>query len=250
MRKLTLLFAFAIATPLAAQIADNSFLIEEAYNQESGVVQHISLFQHATRGGDWTSSFTQEWPLSGLRHQLSYTATALRVDGNGAGFGDFAINYRYQLIGDAESRVAVSPRLTIILPTGDEQQGRGAGATGVQVMLPVSTVLSPQFVAHWNLGATVTPARDSRSWTAGQSVIWLPQKRFNALVETVWTRNDFRGGSRETSLVVSPGIRWSYDFASGLQIVPGVAVPFSLRGEESRSVLVYLSFEHPFRRNR
>jgi hypothetical protein len=29
----------------AGKIQDNSFLIEEAYNQEDGVVQHISAFQ-------------------------------------------------------------------------------------------------------------------------------------------------------------------------------------------------------------
>ena len=44
--------------PLAAQeasstqpIADNSFLIEEAYNQEAGVVQHISTFSRPDGGG-------------------------------------------------------------------------------------------------------------------------------------------------------------------------------------------------------
>src|SRR5262245_17587450 len=44
-------------------IADNSFLIEEAYNQEAGVVQHISVFQRDWRSSAWAYSFTQEWPL-------------------------------------------------------------------------------------------------------------------------------------------------------------------------------------------
>src|SRR6185312_16420034 len=64
-------FVWAATSSLAAQIQDNSFLIEEAYNQESGVVQHISTFERAD-GGDWAYSFTQEWPLGGIRHQLSY----------------------------------------------------------------------------------------------------------------------------------------------------------------------------------
>ena len=43
-------------------IQDNSFLIEEAYNQEPGVVQHISTFQRAVPTGQWQYTFTDEWP--------------------------------------------------------------------------------------------------------------------------------------------------------------------------------------------
>src|SRR6185436_8207277 len=43
-----------------ARIADNSFLIEEAYNQEAGVVQHISALA-LVEGGNWAYGFTQEW---------------------------------------------------------------------------------------------------------------------------------------------------------------------------------------------
>src|SRR3970040_1411458 len=51
-------------------IEDNSYLIEEAYNQEEGVVQHISnglYFRKPQR--DFVYSFTQEWPLFVLEHQ-------------------------------------------------------------------------------------------------------------------------------------------------------------------------------------
>lgn len=45
-------------TPTGAQeavpIQDNSFLIEEAYNQESGVVQRISIFERPDDGRSWT----------------------------------------------------------------------------------------------------------------------------------------------------------------------------------------------------
>ena len=43
-------------------IQDNSFLVEEAYNQEDGVIQHISLFQRLSTG-DWAFTQTDEWPL-------------------------------------------------------------------------------------------------------------------------------------------------------------------------------------------
>ena len=73
-----------------AHIADNSFLIEEAYNQEAGVVQHVSTFSRPEGGGAWDYAFTQEWPLGGMRHQLSYTVPVLHADGSGTGLGDVA----------------------------------------------------------------------------------------------------------------------------------------------------------------
>src|SRR5262245_43995826 len=61
--------------PLAKGIQDNSFFIEEAYNQEPGVVQHILNvpinFMNGSR--EITPSFTQEWPVFSQTHQFSYT---------------------------------------------------------------------------------------------------------------------------------------------------------------------------------
>ena len=89
--------------PVEPEIQDNSFLIEEAYNQEFGVVQHISTFIRLWNSGDWVYSFTQEWPVPGdPRHQFSVTAAAVRrgdFPSQGAGVGDLYLNYRYQLIG-------------------------------------------------------------------------------------------------------------------------------------------------------
>jgi hypothetical protein len=47
--------------------------------------------------------------------------------------------------------------------------------------------------------------------------------------------------------VISPGVRGAINFTSGLQIVPGIAIPIGAgpsHGE--RGVFFYLSFEHPF----
>ncbi len=241
-------------------IQDNSFLLEEAYNQEPGVVQHINLFQRNWRTGEWLSTFTQEYPVPGIRHQLSYTVSAQRIDGPGGaatGLSDLALNYRYQLVGDGEARVSVAPRLTALLPTGDARRGLGSGSTGLQVSLPVSWVLARSWVAHGNAGATFTPsARDREGQKAdafgynfGASLIWLG--RPNVMLETVWIRSELVTGPGRTlgstTFLVSPGIRWSYDCASGLQIVPGIGVPIGMgpsRGQ--RSILLYLSFEHPY----
>ncbi|HYR45581.1 MAG TPA: transporter, partial [Thermoanaerobaculia bacterium] len=140
-------------------IQDNSFLMEEAYNQEPGVVQHINTFQRL-RGGPWVATFTQEWPVPGQAHQLSYAIAWQRVEGQAGrrtGLGDVAVNYRYQLVGSGEAKLAIAPRLSVLLSTGDESKALGAGATGFQLNVPVSSVLSGKLVAHWNAGATYTP---------------------------------------------------------------------------------------------
>ena len=244
-----------------APIADNSFLIEEAYNQERGVVQHINTFAHPTTSGSWAYSFTQEWPAPGQRHQLSYTIPIVQLEGAGTGMrgiGDVAINYRYQLRGMHEERVAIAPRLTLLVPTGDAKKGTGAGGTGIQVNLPVSATLSPSLVAHVNAGATVTPratlgaaAVRTTSWNSGASLIWLVTHRVNLMLEgyqaSIETPDGAGGTSRGAQLLLSPGIRWSYDFANGTQVVPGIAVPLGVGSSRgSNSVFLYFSVEHPF----
>ena len=88
-------------------IQDNSFLIEEAYNQEKGVVQHINTFSRMWNSKDWSYTFTQEWPSPrNWRHQFSYTLMRTHAGdcaGSGAGWGDTALHYRYQLVGDGDT---------------------------------------------------------------------------------------------------------------------------------------------------
>jgi hypothetical protein len=248
-------------SPLTAQaIQDNSFLLEEAYNQERGVVQHIGAFDRAS-GGAWQFAFTQEWPLGGIRHQLSYTIP-LQGDGTtGTGLGDVALNYRYQLVGNAEARTAVSPRFTVLLPTGNDEMERGSGGVGLQANLPVSFVVGPELVTHWNAGVTVTPsARNPLGQSAtttnlnlGASAVWLLRPSFNLLVEALWLNTRVVVGNgqtaRERGGYLSPGMRMAFDLAGDLQIVPGLAYIFGLGPDLNEdAVFLYLSFEHPFSR--
>ena len=243
------------ATP-PEPIRDNSFLVEEAYNQEGGVVQHIGTFARAREGG-WAASFTQEWPVRSMRHQLSATVPMQGGDGVD-GLGDVAMNYRLQLSGGA---LAFAPRVSAVFPTGDAERGMGAGAMGAQVNLPVSWQPLAALVLHTNAGAAWTPrarAPDggralSRQLVAAQSAVWLAHPRLNLLVEAVYTSAtepvaDGRS-ARQEEVTLNPGVRWSHDLPGGLQIVPGVAVPIGVgpsRG--ARAVFFYLSFEHPFGR--
>lgn len=244
----------------ASPIQDNSFLVEEAYNQEDGVVQHISFFQYLPTVG-WAFTQTDEWPLRTLKHQLSLTMVATHADGySGAGSGDTFLNYRYQLAGNGDTRLAIAPRASLLLPTGDAAQGRGMGGPGLQLNLPVSFVLNKHLVSHWNAGATWVPrARDPQHQAAsslganlGQSIVWTVSNRFNALVETFWTNSPQVAGPGVTTpqynLYISPGVRWAYNFKNGLQVVPGVGLPVGVGPSNGRvGAIFYLSFEHALR---
>jgi len=244
-------------------IEDNSFFIEEAYNQEKGVVQHISSLQYSfTHRKDLFYTFTQEWPLGGRAHQLSYTAPiSFYSSSHPGGVGDILINYRYQLI-DNDGWADVAPRLSVIVPTGNVQSGLGSGTTGIQVNVPASKRLSQSFVAHANAGLTYLPRMKDESslsgtirhtltsYNAGASIIWLTAETFNVMLEytTSFSSDVFDDGTSEraTDTIISPGFRWAINLGS-LQIVPGVAIPVMMgRGEVKMGVFFYLSFEHPF----
>lgn len=263
------LAALLALLPLAAQekpkepegISDNSFLIEEAYNQEKGVVQHIFTWQRFQTDRSWVGTFTQEWPVGGQTHQLSYTLPYLHQPGTPNGVGDALLNYRYQAIGGDEKELSFSPRLSAILPTGDHKQGRGSGALGAQVMLPLSVPITSTLVTHWNLGASVIPKAknaageqaDTFGSTAGFSVIWRPHPEFNLMLEAIHTTQEVVVGpkvkEKEKATYLNPGLRWAWNFDSGLQIVPGLAYTYGVGSSKGdNAIFLYLSFEHPFGR--
>lgn len=249
----------ARAEGFSAAISDNSFFIEEAYNQEPRVVQHILTGLLPDDGEDGSSfSFTQEWPAGSLRHQLSFTLTGLRSGSpRREGLGDTLINYRYQWRSD--ERTAVAPRVSVVLPTGDVEDGFGDDSFGLQVNLPVSHRLAESWVVHANLGATWLP--DARAETAGPrraltsaflggSVIWLLKPKINGLFEVLTSYDgEIVGRGRvehSRTTVVSPGLRGAIDVGE-LQIVPGIALPWTFgEDEDFLGVFLYLSFEHPF----
>jgi hypothetical protein len=237
-------------------LEDNSFLIEEAYNQEAGVVQQYGTYLRGRRGG-WVAAFTQEWPVPGQAHQLSYTLTyGQGGPGGERGLGDVLVNYRYQAVYQ-EDRLAFAPRLSVVIAGSQADSGASYRGVGPQGMLPVSITLTPWLVSHSNLGLSWIPAgRDGDATarflvlTLGQSFVWLPHPRFNVLLETLWLNTDVRTGGtsrRDQALLVSPGIRWGLDLPHDVQLVLGLAAPLGVgpsAGE--RSVLLYLSVEAPF----
>ena len=249
-------------------ISDNSFFVEEAYNQEPGVVQHIlTAFYNRdiTPGSDDESldfSFTQEWPLFSQTHQLSYTLPySFAESGNRArnGLGDLLLNYRYQAFFDERSLAAFAPRLSLILPSGDSRRGFGEDTVGGQINLPFSTAIGSRWFAHLNIGATFLPdaasarRRDLRHFNLGASAIYAGTRDVHFLCEWIgnWEEglNSHDRRRREFSSILSPGVRKAFNFSNGSQLVLGVAAPFGLTGSApDYGIFLYVSFEHFFER--
>jgi hypothetical protein len=243
----------SVSAPLGAQkLEDNSFLVEEAYNQPARVVQHIGTA--AAAEGTAGLSFTQEWPVGSRRHQLSYTLVGVNDDA--LDLGDALINYRYQLAGAEGEPFLAAPRASLLIPFGDADRRAGNGGYGVQLALPVSWEALPRLSLHGNLGATWRPkAEDLTGSTAatldgyaGASAIFFVTDKVNLLAESVWRHGRrIRGEGRSEGVpthTVSLGARAGFEVGS-VQMVPGVAYLPAI-DELPEGVFFYLSVEHGF----
>jgi hypothetical protein len=236
------------ASPEEWKITDNSFLVEEAFNQEAGVVQHIFEFQQLSVR-DWLFTFTQEWPAPGTRHQLSYTIPAQSTGGT-RGLGDVLINYRLQVIDEGPGRPAFAPRVSAILPSGSTDAG--AGTHGLQVNLPFSKRRG-DFYFHWNAGASWQWTHDETLLTSPSgagSVVYRAKQMLNLMLEGVVAglAAETRTGEahRTTATTISPGVRGGWNVSDAKQIVIGAAVPTTWSGGRSdTAVLLYFSYEGP-----
>ncbi|MCC7332827.1 MAG: hypothetical protein IT232_09485 [Flavobacteriales bacterium] len=235
-------------------IEDNSYFLEEGYNQDPGVVQHYSSFQYM-KNKTWEYNLTVELPLNGIKHQFSFIAPYLN-NGN-TGFGDKYLNYRYLVI--STERLKFATRGSLILPVGKYKEGLGSSAFGYQFNLPLTYILFPWLSTHYNLGATFTPnAKDitgnkfnNTSYNYGASFIVLLKKTFHFMFETVGTTNISNAKNGESfttkTLFINPGIRFAINHKSGLQIVPGISVPIGVGPSNGElGIFTYLSFEHVF----
>ena len=250
-------------------IEDNSFLIEEAYNQEEGVIQHIfnALYTNDSRHRGWAFTFIDEWPLFSEEHQISFTipSSHLRDEGQQQnGIGDVLINYRYQLLKEDESLPAAAPRFSLIVPTGSRDRGTGNGVVGYQWSLPFSKKIASRFALHTNLGLTylpkvripldlpgnpLSPKRSLVSYNLGASAIYALTPHIHLMLEWIGVSEqslDDRGKrQRDFKAILSPGIRTAIINTETLQTVVGLGLPIGLnRAAENYGVFLYFSIEH------
>lgn len=259
-------------------IRDNAFLVEEAFNQEAGEVQHIfnwiQLWDRTGAGEtrDFVNTYTMEIPVGSQRHQFSFTTQYLSLferpigqpPEHQGGVGDTFLNYRYQLLADDEFLWA-SPRFSVIIPSGDERFGLGSGRVGYQFNLPISRY-GEEFDFHFNAGYTITPdvvarlpagppfpEHDIDGYNLGGSVFWKPQVYLNFFVEALalWNDEIDDAGNQLTvrQVFLNPGARYAVCQFEQVEWVLGVSVPVGLTSDTPDiGAFAYMSVEHMFRK--
>ena len=248
-------------------IEDNSFLVEEAYNQEPGVIQHTfsAHYINDSRRRGWEFNFAQEWPILSKNHQFSYTIPSYHLVENGDrqnGLGDVLLSYRYQLLEEDETKPAFAPRFSLILPSGSRNRGTGHGVVGYEWGLPFSKKVTGQFALHGNFGLTYLPNVRARlgsgglssehslvSYNLAASAIYAALPRVHLMLEWLGdfeeSIDDNGRPGRSFKPVLSPGLRAAIVNQSMLQIIAGAAAPIGLkRKAENYGAFLYLSIEH------
>ena len=236
-------------------------LVETAYQQEAGELEHSFKFSRSNRR-NWATTVSEEIPLGGAKHQLSVEIPwQFFKDEHGyRGAGDAQIGYSYMLFGSNTSRVTVSPGVGLSLPTGDYRKELGRGAAGISFRLPVSAMIGKRFASNTTFETTYT--RNAKhhhgerasvtDFEIGQNFVWYAKPKLNFLLETVWEREQEPGEHKykhtEREFYVSPGVRWAHYFRKVL-IVPSVGFPIGAgpsRGE--RGIVFSIAFEHSFKK--
>ncbi len=243
------------------RITDNSFLVEEAFNQEAGVFQNI--FGPTRANGRWGASVHPG--VAGCLTGTPVLVHAHLLDGDTAiGLGDTLLNYRYQAVMEGPGRPAFSPRASLVVPTGSVEGGRGAGSYGLQVNLPFSKQRGDIYW-HWNAGFTWLPRVDAPDEAGVRSLhanLWSPflagsaiyrlRPMLHLMLENLLRfEHSFDG---DHSVARSAFTRCRQDFAAAgtwetRSSIPGAALPITWGGGNTDvGLFLYLSYELPFRK--
>ena len=258
-------------------ISDNSFLLEEAYNQEPGVAQHIFNWIYtwdgpaSNRHREFAATYSLELPIGSQQHQFSFI-TLFRnvVDESGGvaseegGVGDTFLSYRYQLwLEKWGDPVSVAPRFSVLLPSGDAGRGLGFGEVGYQFDLPLSKQFK-RFDVHFNAGFTSVPgvkvdlgsglfSSPENIWITnlGGSVFWKPQTYFHVFLETLLLFGDELDNQglvdHTTQVILNPGFRYALCQLDDVEWVVGASVPVGVTPDAPDiGVFLYMSVEHRF----
>jgi hypothetical protein len=248
--------------------ADHSFLIEEAYNQELGELQHTfkALYSNDFRHRGWSFDLEQEWWLFSENHQVAFSIPLSNIREEGKtqrGAGDVLLGYRYQLTKEGSNIPAVAPKFSLILPTGDRDKGTGNGVVGYEWSLAASKKVAPRIALHANFGLTHLPKvrapleggehlsakRSLVSYGVGASGVLALSSDIHVLLEWVgeFEQEINEKGKRQRAFkaILSPGIRAAVINTDRLQTVLGVGIPIGVSGPaENYGVFLYLSIEH------
>lgn len=253
MKSIVLILAL-FSSSIWGKIEDNSFLLEEAFNQKEGEFQFIQKYQ-TDRSGAIDYNLELEAPITNETHQFSFDISRSRPeDISESSFSDLALNYRWQAFN--QNGILLAEKIGIVLPTGSVGKNTGQGAVGWNLLQAATISFSDVLMNHWNMGLTVFPEAESpgddktiMGLNAGTSFVYLYRDDLNFLLEAVFETGESFGldgeVSNEKSFYLNPGLRFArnFDFKQ-TQVVPGLSFPLEYTDSQVRpGILLYLSVE-------
>lgn len=116
--------------------------------------------------------------------------------------------------------------------------------------------MSDRWTLHANAGLTVLPdvqGLDLVDYSLGASAIYAVTPRFNLMLECIANLDeepDDRGRrDHATSVILSPGARYAFNFKNDAQMVVGLAAPIGLTSAAPDfGIFLYFSLKHAFAR--
>ena len=237
----------------AAGLQDNSFLIEEAYNQEAGVVQHVgSLPPAEPRLG--VSPSTEEWPIRSQTHQFSYTRALSLAAQRGHAAASAISNSSYRYPGAQRDRDPAGIRSAIHASScrpATTARGPAFDSYGYQINLPVSKIIADRVTHSRQRGPhllfrRVRPAADelqprrqhhlrgdARDQRAGRGARRVDRDRGSSMRAASSANSPSR---------CSPACRHAFNLEQGSQLVLGAGMPIQFTGRATRMSERWCSF--------
>jgi hypothetical protein len=249
---------FLLSSSVFAKIDDNSFILEEAYNQRPGEFQFIQIYRSYKSGKEYRFISEGEMPLGSEKHQFSYQFA--RENGADEGsVGDTTLNYRIQSLNEPD--LLMAHRFGLILPTGSVDKESSYGVTGLRYVQANTFILNDYWDNHWNLGINHYPEakvkfsdkrRTLNEYGIGSSLIYHWKDNLNLLLEATYeTLEELNLNSKKkfrNIFTLLPGVRTAIDLSwKETQIVPGLGFPVRFEDEDiDHGLFVYLSIEPKF----
>lgn len=228
----------------ALPLPNTTFLIEEAWRSDAAIMQHAVWFTEEDRTYVWTLELaTPERP-----HRFSMSLPVTIRDPALLSVSEISLDYAWQFMGQSGDRMALSPRVSLIVPI--DGHTLRSDALGIDVAVPLTVLHRPSLATHWNVRAGWSPRAGGRIETAlGFGAVRAVGERLIAVLETeLGTYSE--GGDRIEELIVSPALRWRLEPLASRGIFPGFAVPIThSSGDFTVGVVFQMMFEHELSRS-
>jgi hypothetical protein len=203
----------------------------------------------AVSSGETTSELVYERRL-GARGQVEIAVPVAFQTGEGGwrrGLGDIAVALKHVLFDDHRAGRIVSVGGEVILPTGKQSEGLGAGYTIVEPSVAYGQLLTPHAFVHTQAGAELPTSGEAAGEAFWRVAIGttVEQKRFgrawSPMIELLAARS--LGAAARTEWDLVPQLQVTLSRRQHVRLNAGVGVPMTERPERGVRLVTYFLWD-------